>query len=202
MTGPYGYPAQQPPPQQPGPGYGGPGYGGPGYGYGPQQAPRPSGATAVIAATVGLVLSGLTGYVPIDTFIDIPSGYSLGDLPGGLLIGLGLYLVAALLLLIGALATFFRSFAGGVLLLIGALLTVGAILGEPLLVPYGQYGTYFKYLFSFTNFGSIAGASALVLAPLLFVVAVIPPTVKYLRYRRPAPQSYGQPPQAYPPQSW
>ena len=200
MTGPYGYPAQQPQqPQQPGPGYGGPGYG-----YGPpqQQAPRPSGATAIIAAVLGLGLTGLIGYVPIHTFIVIPSGYSLGDLPSGVLTMLVLYLATALLLLIGALATFFRSFAGGILLLVGALLTVGAILIEPLLILRGQYSTYFKYLFGFENFGSIAGASALVLAPLLFLLAVIPPTFKYLRYQRPAPQAYGRQPQAYPPQRW
>ena len=187
MTGPYGYPAQQPP--QP-------------YGYGQPHEPRPSGVTAFLAAILGLVLAAMTGYVPIHTFISIPSGYSIGDLPGEVLVLLGVYLMTALLLLIGALATFFRSFAGGILLLIGSLLTIAVIFAEPLVALDGKYDVYFKYLFGFEDLGAIIGVASLVVSPVLFLLAVIPPTFRYLRYRRPIPQAYGAQPQVYPPRSW
>jgi hypothetical protein len=189
VTGPYGYPAQQPP--QPG-----------GYGYGQPYEPRPSGVTAVLAAILGLVLAAMTGYVPIHTFISIPSGYSIGDLPSKVLVLIGVYLVTALLLLIGALATFFRSFAGGILLLIGSLLTIAVISVEPLVALDGKYDVYFKYLFGFEDLGAILGVASLVVSPMLFLLSVIPPTFRYLRYRRPVPQTYRAQTQAYPPRSW
>jgi hypothetical protein len=166
------------------------------------QERRPSGVTAVLAAIFGLVLAGLTGYVPIHNFISISSGYSIGDLPGEFLVLLGVYLVTALLLLIGALATFFRSFAGGILLLIGSLLAIAVILIEPLIVLDGKYDVYFKYLFGFQDLGAIIGVASLVVGPVLFLLAVVPPTFTYLRYRQPIPQAYGAQMQAYPPRNW
>jgi hypothetical protein len=176
----------------------------PGYGYG-QQAPqgrRPSGFTAILAAVFGLALTGLTGYIPIHNFIGIPSGYSLGDLPGGVLTVLGIYLVAALLLLIGALATFFRSFAGGILLLIGAVLTIAAFFIEPLLTLHGQYAIYFKYFLALGDVNAILGAVTVVVGMLLLLLTMLPATFRYLRYRRPASQAYGQQTPAYQPRSW
>ena len=199
MTGPYGYPAQ--PPQQPG--QQGLNYGIPGYGYGHQPPPRrPSGFTAILAAFLGLALTGLAGYIPINTFIGIPSGYSLGDLPGSTLTVLGVYLVAALLLLIGALATFFRAFAGGVLLLIGAVLTLAAFFLEPLLALHSQYVPYFKYFLALDSTDAILGAAMVVVGVLLLLLTMIPATFRYLRYQRPAPPGYGRQAQAYPPRSW
>ena len=186
MTGPYGYPVPQP---------------GPAYGHAPQER-RPSGVTAVLAAIFGLVLSGLVGYVPIHTFIGMPSGYSIGDLPGKVLVLLGVYLLTAMLLLIGALATFFRSLAGGILLLAGSLLTIAVILVEPLIIQGGKYDAYFKYLFGFDDVGAVIGVASLAVSPVLFLLAVIPPTFRYLRYRRPIPQAYGGQVQSYPPQNW
>jgi hypothetical protein len=199
VTGPYGYPAQQPhQPREPGSGYGAPGYG---YGQQAPQGQRPSGFTAILAAFFGLGLTGLAGYVPIHSFISIPSGYSLGDLTSGALTVLGVYLMAALLLLIGALATFFRSFGGGILLLIGTLLALAAFFLEPLLNLHGQYVPYFKYFLAFGSTDAILGAALVALSVLLLLLMMIPATFRYLRYRRPAPQGYVRQAQPYPPRS-
>ncbi|MFE0028599.1 hypothetical protein [Amycolatopsis sp. NPDC059021] len=184
MTGPYGYPAPQP----------GLPYGAP--------VSRPTGATAVLAALLGLLAAVAAGYVPVTRFIDLPSGLSLGDLPPMVLAGLACYLVAGLLLLVGALSTLFRATAGAVLLLLGALLAIAAILLEPVAVS--TYAKYFTAVFRLRNFAAYDRVALMALAPLTLLFAVLPPTFKYLRHR---PQTmlppYGQGPQGYsPPRQW
>ncbi|MFK0245719.1 hypothetical protein ACIQUM_13535 [Amycolatopsis azurea] len=169
MTGPYGYPAQ------PGP---------PGFGY-PAPQTRPSGATAVIAALLGLIAAVAAGYLPIYFFLELPSGFSIGDLPGLVLTALGLYLLAALFLLVGALSAFFRSFAGAVLLMLGSLMVIAAVLTEPLAFN-GSYGLYFRVQFEFETFVAIVRVVMFAVAPFTLLFAIIPPTLRYLRWR-PAP---------------
>lgn len=176
MTGPYGYPAQRPGPA----------------GYGPPaMKPRPSGATAILAALLGLVGAIAAGYVPIYFFIALPSGFSIGDLPGLVLAVLGLYLFAALLLLIGALSTFFRSVAGAVLLVLGSLLVIAAILVEPLAFN-APYRLYFRIQFEFETFVALVRVITFGLVPFTLIFAIIPPTLKYLRWKPSPVQPYSQ----------
>ncbi|WP_370944593.1 hypothetical protein AB5J62_36535 [Amycolatopsis sp. cg5] len=178
MTGPYGYAQQQGPPASP---------------------RRPSGATAVLAGLLGLLVAGVVAYVPIQVFISLPSGFSIGDLPTRALIYLAVALVAALSLLLGSLMAFFRAFAGAILLILGSLLAITAILLEASL--HIGFGRYFEAVFSFGDIDEIVRAAAVIGAPIVLLLAVLPPTVKYLRHRPSAPGVHGQPP-AYNPQGW
>jgi hypothetical protein len=150
---------------------------------------RPTGATAIMAALFGLIGAIAAGYIPIYFFIALPSGFSIGDLPGLVLTTLGLYLVAALFLLIGALATFFRSVAGAGLLVLGSLLVIAAILVEPLAF-HAPYGLYFRIQFEFETFVAIVRVIMFAFVPFTLIFAILPPTLKYLRYRPAAAQPY------------
>ncbi|UMP06033.1 hypothetical protein [Amycolatopsis sp. EV170708-02-1] len=170
MTGPYGYPAQQPGP--------------PGFGYPAPQA-KPSGATAIIAAVLGLVGALASGFIPIRYFIELPSGFSLSNLPGFALVELVLYLVAALFLLMGALTTFFRSLIGAILLILGSLLAILAVVLEPIAfrVP---YRIHLDILLRFATFDGVLRLAMVVFGLVALLLAVLPPTFRYLRWR-PAP---------------
>ncbi|MFD5090617.1 hypothetical protein ACFWMR_08455 [Amycolatopsis thailandensis] len=185
MSGPYGYPGQ------PGP---------PGFGYHPPQA-RPNGATAIIAGFLGLIAAGTSGYLPVYFFLELPPGFSIGDMPGLVLTALGLYLLAALLLLIGALSAFFRSVAGAVLLTLGSLMVIAAVLLEPLAFN-ASYGLYFRLQFEFESFAAIARVALFVVAPFTLIFAVIPPTLKYLRWRPTPAQPYRPRNQLPQPRGW
>jgi hypothetical protein len=173
VGGPYGDPAQPPEPS------------------GSAPIRRPSGATAVIAALLGLAAAAAAGYVPVTVFLGIPSGFSLGDLPMWTLVDLGAYLVAGLVLLLGALGTIFRATAGAVLLIFGALLAIGALLVESTLVSTLGYAAYFQSVFRLHNAADVGRAALCVLAPLVLVLSALPPTFSYLRYRTPAARPYG-----------
>lgn len=188
MAGPSGYSAQQPDPTL-------------GSGHAEALEPHPNGTTAILAGLLGLVLAALAGYVPINFFIHIESGFSIGDLPGIVLVYLGMFLGAALFLLIGALAALFRAVAGAVMLLVGSLLATASILFEPMITLHNDYALYFKVVFTLEGLEQIVRVATLVLAPLVLILAALPPTFAYLRYRTPAPRPY-DPNRAYPRQSW
>ncbi|WP_101610534.1 hypothetical protein [Amycolatopsis sp. BJA-103] len=173
MTGPYGYPAQ------PGPAN---------FGYHAPQI-RPSAVTAIIAALLGLVAAGTAGYLPVYFFLELPSGFSIGDLPGLVLTALGLYLLAALLLLVGSLSAFFRSVAGAILLVLGSLMVITAVLMEPLAFN-GAYGLYFRMQFEFETFVALVRVVMFAVVPFTLIFAIIPPTLKYLRWRPSPAQPY------------
>jgi hypothetical protein len=161
---------------------------------------RPSGATAILAGLIGLVLAGALGYLPVKVFIDV----GINDLPSDSKIVLGLYLGAALLLLIGALVIFFRAVAGAVLLLIGGLVTIAAVVLEPVLLYPGHFGEFFSAMFQFSPDDAFVRVAATIGGPVVFLLCVLPWTYRYLRYR-PAEFSYpaqNHPPQGYPPQGW
>ncbi|NKQ56639.1 hypothetical protein HFP15_27560 [Amycolatopsis sp. K13G38] len=134
---------------------------------------------------LGLALAGALGYLPVRVFIDV----GITDLPGKALLMLGLYLGAALLLLIGALVTLLRIVTGAVVLSLGGLAAVGAVLAEPLLFYPHLIGEFFKAMFSFAETDAFVRVSAAVGGPLVFVLSVLPATFRYLRYR-PDPQGW------------
>ena len=166
---PYGYPLPQPDPVR--------------------SSRRPSGATAVVAGLLALPAAVAAGYVPIRIFLDMPAEFSLGALPGWVLADLGGFLVAGLVFLLGSVATLFRATAGAVLLLFGGLLSIAALLGEPLAagIPLG------RFVDAMFTHGGVAMIDRLVLAGLAVAVpmfAMAPQTFRHLRYRSPAMHAY------------
>jgi hypothetical protein len=138
--------------------------------------------------------------VPVRTFLDLPAEFSLAALPVKVLADLGCYLGAALLLLIGALATLFRATAGAILLIVGGLAALVALLGEPVTagVPIARYLTAMSGLGTFAMADRI---SLVVLALLVAVLAMLPPTLRHLRYRSPILHAYSRP-STYSPPRW
>lgn len=166
---------------------------------GPPGYPRvPGGLSAHAAGVLGFLLAFSVGYVPSELFIAIPSGFSLDLLPAGVLADLGIYFGASIFLLIGAIVVFFRSVVGAVLLLTGALAAFVAIAAEPALVQ-GGYGSYLDYVTSFRDLPAVARAVDVAGSLVVFVLAALPATFRYLRHRTPITETYGRP-RAYPPQ--
>lgn len=167
----------------------------------PAEPPRPrgpSGVTALTAAVLGFLVAGPAVYIPSEEFISIPSGFSIGMLPVDMLVGLGLYASAGILLLIGSLVTLFRGVAGAGLLLVGSAAVVVAVAAEPALGYQGGYHEYLDYLTGFRDLQATARVVDLGGALLVFGLAVLPATFRYLRHRAPAAETYGRP-RAYPP---
>ena len=160
----------------------------------PPRARRTDGVTAIAAGLVGLVAAAAAGYLPVTLFIGIPSGFSLGDLPPWTLVDLAGYLLASLVLLSGAVSTFFRATAGAVQLIAGGLLALGALLLEPALNGSPGYAEYFRTLFGFENFAEVDRVSLTVSAVLVLVLAGLPRTFGYLRNRVPAAAASPAPP--------
>lgn len=149
-------------------------YGNPG-----QPVRRPSGVTAILDGLAALALAGALGYLPVNVFID----YGIEDLPQDTKVVLGVYLGAGLLLLIGALITFFRAVAGAVLLLIGALAAIAAVVIEPLLLYPGYFTQFFAAMFQFVPDDAFVRVAATVGGPVVLVLSSLPWTYRYLRYR-------------------
>nr|WP_052478562.1 hypothetical protein [Kibdelosporangium sp. MJ126-NF4]CEL19121.1 Twin-arginine translocation protein TatA [Kibdelosporangium sp. MJ126-NF4]CTQ95077.1 Twin-arginine translocation protein TatA [Kibdelosporangium sp. MJ126-NF4] len=151
----------------------------------PQQQPyqaAPSGggnpATAIIAGLLALAVAGFATVVLVNMF-DAIGGR---EMPGEMITIVSLYGVGGLLLLVGAILTFLRKVAGAVLIIIGAIVGLAAMLTEPLLMRIGvDYGVYMEFVFQFEQAEGTFRALTLIVAPLALIVAVLPPTFKYLR---------------------
>jgi hypothetical protein len=157
---------------------------------------RPNAVSAVLAGIVALGLSGALGDLPVTEFID----YGVDAAPTRLLVVLGLYLGAALLLFLGALMTFFRVLAGAIVVLLGGLAAMAAVVAEPVLLHPGLFGDFFAVMFRFSSDDAFVRVAAAVGGPVVFVLAALPSTFRYLRHR-PYEAGYG-PALGYPPQSW
>ncbi|WP_318306187.1 hypothetical protein [Amycolatopsis solani] len=125
----------------------------------------------------------------------MPAEFSLGALPGLVLVDFAGYLVAGLVLLLGSLATLFRATAGAVLLGVGALLAIGALLMEPVSmgVPLARFA---DAMFTRGGLAMLDRVGLATLSVLVLVLAFLPPTFRYLRYRAALPALAG--PGAYP----
>ncbi|MEV6874700.1 hypothetical protein [Amycolatopsis sp. NPDC051128] len=134
---------------------------------------------------LGFPAAVAAGYVPVKIFLDMPAEFSLGALPGWVLVDLAGFLVAGLVLLLGSVATLFHATAGAVLLGLGGLLAIGALLTEPLSVgvPPSRFA---DAMFTHGGFAMIDRVGLAALAVLIVVLAFLPPTFRYLRYRTPA----------------
>lgn len=170
----YGYPPQQPYPQQP--------Y--PQQPYPQQNADNPLGA--VIAAVFGLLATGALVALNVDFFGEFPDGLGFGDLPGELKTLVIIRFAAAVVLLIGAILVFARKLAGAFLLLGGGLFGIACVLLYPTLASVPPFVTipfdlYFEELFKFADPMPIFSFATLLTSLVTLLMAVLPPTLRYLK---------------------
>jgi hypothetical protein len=158
-------------------------YPGPPGGYAPPQPKRQAGATAIVAAVFGLIVGGIAFSLPFATLISLPRGTGIGYLKGAALVDLGIYLLAGVIALIGAVTVFVRPAGGLVTLLIGALVASAAPWIEPLLAHI-QTGRLFGQAFGFKIVGAYARVSGIVLAPALLLLVVVALVIRSVRGRR------------------
>jgi hypothetical protein len=140
---------------------------------------KPNGATAIIAGILALPVAGMLGALPVQQFID----NGVDSAPPRVLVVLGLYLGAALLLVWGALVMFFRSVFGAILVLLGSLAAIAAVVLEPALLYPEAFTEFFKEMFRLVPNLAFTRVAAAVGGPLVFVLAVLPSTFRYLRHR-------------------
>jgi hypothetical protein len=162
---PQGYPQQQHPGDQ------------------PLAAASTSPVTAVIAAILALGAAAALAVLGFDFLSDVPEGVSFSDFPSELKTVLILDFAAAAVLLIGAILVLARKLAGAVILVIGALAGITAILVVPPLAD-ASFSDYFEEMFKFDSTGATMSALALILSPLALIVALLPPTLRYVRGSR------------------
>ena len=170
-----GYPQQQPSGMYQG-----------GYPEEPSRTGNP--ATAIIAAVLGLVAAAALVVLTLDVLNTLPDSAGFGDLPGELQTVLILRVAAAVVLLTGLIIVLFRKLAGAFVLVLGALVAIAAILLYPVLLkdffPGLTFGDYLEAIFKFDGAQTTYAAITLIAAPLALIVAILPPTLNYLRGSR------------------
>jgi len=176
--------------------------------YPPQGMPGREGnpALAVIAGIIGIGIAGVLAYQTVDLLVDL--GDVRGDIPGGWTVMIVLHFVVAGLGLLGAILVFARQVAGAFVLLAAATFAIAVLILDPALAegvwftmlgalptvePTGDFSAYFQAMFEFGNEQAVLRVIALVLAPVLLIIAALPPSLRWLR--GPRPSGYPQ----YPP---
>jgi hypothetical protein len=141
-------------------------------------------AMAIIAAVLGLVAVAALVVLNVNDLKDLEG--SIGDLPGEVITILAVRALAALLLLVGVLLVFVRKVAGAILIAIGGLVGAAIIVLFPVIVSANSpvslgIGEYLKEVFKFSQTHGTFSAITLIASPLALILAIIPPTLKYLR---------------------
>lgn len=161
-----------------------------------QQSSRPSAVTAILAAVLGLVLTGVSGYLEVHALITLRRG--LFELPVLSIVILSGYGASLLLLLAGSLCVFLRKTAGGITLIIGTALTLASWLTN---AAWAGLFDYFEMLFEYFGVNSVLLLITPILSLITLIPAVLPATFRYLRHQPrahfqgnpatyPAPQPY------------
>lgn len=161
------------------------GYPQPGF-YPPASTANP--ATSAFAAVFGLLVAASLVVVNIDFFNHL-GGAGLGDLPGSITTIVMIRFGAAAILLLGAVIVAFRKLPGAIILALGAVAGIAAVLLYPVMLGNAlgrtvDFGEYLKLVFKFDGTSSTFSAIALMGSPLVLVLAIIPPTLKWLRGSR------------------
>lgn len=180
-------------------------------GYDPQADPFARQGSPVLAGFSALVGLGIAGVLVWQT-LDLLSflGDALSELPGSWTAMIVVHFAIAGIAVIGAVLVFARRIAGAFILLTSALLTIAALLAapvfveevgftlvnllEPDLVGSNLDNLYFDRLFAFEfdNIQVTLRLAALVLGVLLLIIAVLPPSLNWLRRPRRNPYSEQQ----------
>jgi hypothetical protein len=165
-------------------------------GYYPPARPV-DGGSASLAVMGGIVGIGVAGLLATQTFLLLSDLEQVPELPGGWTAMVVFHFVVAGLALLGAVLVFARQVAGAFVLMVSALLTVAMLLlidpamaegvwasmlgALPEFVPTSDFGGYFQAMFEFGNEQAVLRLMALVLGVILLVIAVLPPSLKWLR---------------------
>ena len=143
-------------------------------------------ASAIIAAVLALAAAAGLVVVNVKSLSDLPSGLGFGDLPSQFKTVVILWFGAALILLVGAAVVLARKVAGAFVVVLGGLAGIAAvllypvILGDALGIKIG-IGDYLKEVFKFDSTEATFTAIALIASPLALILAILPPTLSYLR---------------------
>ncbi|GAB1508354.1 hypothetical protein [Actinophytocola sp. KF-1] len=161
--------------------------------------PDPNQSGPGLAVTSGIVGLGVGGVLLAQTIMLMSDIGDAPDLPAGWLVMNVMHFAVAAFALLGAVLVFVRQVAGAFLLMTAALLAVAVLLLDPALAeglfftmlgslpdfePSGDYGNYFKAMFEFGNEQAVLRAVALALGVVLLIVAVLPPSLNWLRGAR------------------
>lgn len=180
-------------------------------GYDPQADPFARQGSPLLAAFSGLVGLGLAGVLVWQT-LDLLSflGDALSELPAGWTAMVVAHFAIAGIAVIGAVLVLARRIAGAFILLTSALFTIVVLLAAPLIAEEVGYtlislleadlvgsnfdNLYFDRLFAFEfdNTQATLRLAALALGVLLLIIAVLPPSLKWLR--RPRRDVYNEQP--------
>jgi hypothetical protein len=179
--------------------------------YYPPGRPLVDGGSASLAVMGGIVGIGVAGLLATQTFLLLSDLEQVPELPGGWTAMVVFHFVVAGLALLGAVLVFARQVTGAFVLMVSALLTVAVLLlidpamaegvwasmlgALPEFVPTSDFGGYFQALLEFGNEQAVLRLMALALGVILLVIAVLPPSLKWLR--RSGEQGYSGYPQGW-----
>lgn len=173
-------------------------------------APGQSQSGPTLSVITGIIGLGVAGVMLAETFMTMSDFGDIPGLPSGWTIMWVVHFVAAAFALLGAVLVFCRQIAGAFLLMGAAVLTVAAILLDPLMAESlfismvgdlpdfdmsGEYPNYFKAMFEFGNEQAVFRVVLAVLGLILLITAVLPPSLNWLKGRR--QQAYGGYPQQW-----
>jgi hypothetical protein len=149
-----------------------------------------------LAVTSGIVGLGVAGVLLTQTLLllsdlsaapELPTGWTIMNIAHFAIVGIAL---------LGAILVFVRQLAGAFLLMFSAVLTIAAMVLDPLLAhslyfsmlgalpdfePSGEFGNYFSAMFEFGNGQAVLRAAALALGVLLLIISALPPALNWLR---------------------
>lgn len=168
----------QPPQQQQAGGYPSGGYSEPDNGTSP--------TLAIIAAVFALAALASLLVVNFKRLGDVPDGVGFGDFPGPYKTVVILWFGAAVVLLIGAILMFVRKLAGAFITVVGGLAGIAAVLLYPVILgdAFGvelPMGDYLEAIFKFDETEAIFSATALIASVLALILAILPPSLNYLK---------------------
>lgn len=181
-----------------------------GGGYYPPGRPLVDPGSPALAAVGGIVGLGVAGVLGTETILLLSDLDGAPELPGGWTAMIVLHFVVAGLALLGAILVFARQVAGAFVLMTSAVLAVAVLLLDPVMAeevwgsmlgalpdftPSSSYGNYFKAMFEFGNEQAVLRFIALVLGVILVIIAMLPPSLNWLRGSR--GQGYSQYPQTW-----
>jgi hypothetical protein len=160
------------------------------------QPPAGSAALAIVAAILGLTVSGTLGYQSADVLMNVQDG---AKLPTGWIVMIILHVVVVAVALLGAILVFARRVAGAVVLVISAVVTLVVVALDPFLAQAvaatmagatpdvsatSLTAAYYELLVEFGNEQAVLRFAAVCAAAILLVIAALPPSVNYLRGSR------------------
>lgn len=181
-----------------------------GGGYYPPGRPLIDAGSPALAAAGGIVGLGVAGVLGTETILLLSDLDAAPDLPGGWTAMIVLHFVVAGLALLGAILVFARQVAGAFVLMTSAVLAVAVLLLDPVMAeevwfsmlgalpdftPSGNYSAYFQAMFEFGNEQALLRFITLVLGVILVIIAMLPPSLNWLRGSR--GQGYSPYPQAW-----